>query len=58
MTLGLGFPWMVVRNQKFVTDNLVLSGKIELNRIAYEKKASEGAKEKTLDDIGGPISIG
>lgn len=58
LTLGLGFPWMVVRNQKFVTDNLVLSGKIELNRIAYEKKASEVSKEKTLDDIGGPISIG
>ncbi len=41
-----------------MTDNLVLSGKIELNRIAYEKKASEVSKEKTLDDIGGPISIG
>ena len=36
-TLGVGFPWTIVRNQKFVTDNLVLLGSIELNRIIHKK---------------------
>ena len=44
-TLGMGFPWTVVRNQKFVTDSLVLLGNIELNRIVDGEKVSEAFKE-------------
>ena len=57
-TLGMGFPWTVVRNQKFMTDNLVLLGSIELDRIVHEKKVNEAFEEGILNSIDSPIDIG
>ena len=51
-------PWAVVRNQKFVTENLTLAGNIELNRIVQEMKDSDAFGESALDAIDIPIEIG
>ena len=56
-TFGVGFPWTVVRNQKFVTDNLVLLGNIELNRIVHEKKINEACEGGILNTIDRPIDV-
>jgi len=57
-TFGIGFPWVVVRNQKFVTENLTLAGNIELDRIIQEMKDSGAFGEEALDAIDIPIEIG
>ena len=57
-TLGLGFPWVVVRNQKFLTDNLVLTGNIELDRIVQEMKTSGAFGEEALDVMDIPSEMG
>ena len=57
-TLGLGYPWVMVRNQKFLTGNLTLAGNIELNRIVQEMKDSGAFGEEALDAIDVPIEIG
>ena len=57
-TLGLGYPWGMVRNQKFLTGNLTLAGNIELNRIVQEMKDSGAFGEEALDAIDVPIEIG
>jgi uncharacterized membrane protein YjgN (DUF898 family) len=56
-TLGMGFSWTMVRNQRFVTDNLVIVGNIELNRIIHEQKISEGFEVEALDAIESPIDF-
>ena len=58
ITLGVGYPWVVVRNQKFVTENLTLAGNIELHRIVQEMKDSGAFGEEALDAIDVPIEIG
>ena len=57
-TFGIGFPWAVVRNQNFVTDNLTLAGNIELDRIIQEMKDSGAFGEEALDAIDVPIDFG
>ena len=57
-TVGFGYPWAVVRNQKFVTENLTLAGNIKLNRIVQEMKDSDAFGESALDAIDIPIEIG
>ena len=57
-TVGFGYPWAVVRNQKFDTETLTLAGNIELNRIVQEMKDSDAFGESALDAIDIPIEIG
>ena len=57
-SFGLGYPWVVVRNQKFLTDNLTLAGNIELNHIVQEMKTSGAFGEEALDAMDVPIEIG
>jgi uncharacterized membrane protein YjgN (DUF898 family) len=56
-TIGAGFSWTVIRNQRFVTDNLVFLGSIEFNRIVHEKEVSEAFEEGVLNTIGSSIDI-
>jgi uncharacterized membrane protein YjgN (DUF898 family) len=57
-TLGLGYPWVVIRNRKFVADNMTLVGNIELNRIVQEMEDSGAFGEEALDALDVPIEIG
>lgn len=57
-TLGLGFPWVVVRNQNFMTENLTLAGNLELNKIVQQMKDSGAFGEEALDAFDIPIEIG
>ncbi len=58
LSLGLGYSWVVVRNRKFITDNLTLAGNVELNRVVQEMKDSGAFGEEGMDMIDVPIDIG
>jgi uncharacterized membrane protein YjgN (DUF898 family) len=57
-TLGLGNSWVVVRNRKFIADNLTISGNIELNRVVKEIQDSGAFGEESMDIMDVPIDIG
>ncbi len=57
-TLGLGSPWVVVRNRKFIADNLTFSGNIELNRVVQEMQDSGAFGEESMHIMDVPIDIG
>ena len=58
LSLGLGYSWVVVRNRKFISDNLTLAGTVELNRVVQEMKDSGAFGEEGMDMIDVPIDIG
>ncbi len=57
-TIGFGYPWAVIRNHKFVAENMTLTGNIELNQIVQQMKDSGAFGEEALDAIDIPIEIG
>jgi uncharacterized membrane protein YjgN (DUF898 family) len=57
-TLGFGYPWAVVRNQIFLTENLTLAGNIELNRAVQKMRDSGAFGEEALYAMDVPIEIG
>ena len=48
----------MVRNRKFISDNLTLAGTVELNRVVQEMKDSGAFGEEGMDMIDVPIDIG
>jgi uncharacterized membrane protein YjgN (DUF898 family) len=57
-TLGFGYPWAVVRNQNFLTENLTLAGNIELNRVVQKMRDGGSFGEEALYAMDVPIEIG
>jgi uncharacterized membrane protein YjgN (DUF898 family) len=58
LTLGLATSWVVVRNSKFIADNLTFSGNFELNQVVQEIKDSGAFGEESMDIMGVPVDIG
>ncbi len=58
LPLGLGYSWVVVRNRKFIADNLTLAGNIELNRVVQEMQDSGAFGEEGMDIMDVPIDVG
>ena len=56
-TVGLGNSWVVVRNRKFIADNLTFSGNIELNQVVQEMQDSGAFGEESMDIMDVPIDI-
>jgi uncharacterized membrane protein YjgN (DUF898 family) len=57
-TLGLGYSWIAVRNQKFFTEHLTLKGDIDLDSVIQEMQQSDALGEEALDAFDVPVDIG
>lgn len=59
-TLGFGWPWVTVRNTKFLTDNLFLNGEVDFESIRQEYVKSSAAGESFADilDIDTGLDLG
>ena len=59
-TLGLGWPWAVVRNNRFLTERLVLEGEVDFESIKQEFMEATATGESVADifDIGAGLDIG
>ncbi len=55
-TLGLGFPWVLVRHARFTFANLFIEGPLNLEAIQQEAQAASAAGE-SLADILGPLDF-
>lgn len=53
-TLGLGYAWIQMRTMKFITDNIVLSGDIDLSAI---HQTEESYKDATGEDMSDMLDI-
>lgn len=59
-TLGLGWPWAAVRNNRFLAERLVLSGDLDFESIRQEFVEASATGESVADifDIGAGLDIG
>lgn len=55
-TLGLAFPWVLVRHARFTFANLFIEGPLNLEAIQQEAQAASAAGE-SLADILGPLDF-
>ena len=55
LTIGLGWPWVAVRNNKFITERLILEGNpdFETIRQQYEEASATGESVADVFDIAG-----
>lgn len=45
VTLGLGFPWVMVRSIRFVFDNLTLEGPLDLESVRQDAQIASATGE-------------
>jgi len=59
-TLGLGWPWAAVRNNRFLAERLVLTGDLDFELIRQEFVEASATGESVADifDIGAGLDIG
>ena len=59
-TLGFGWPWVTVRNTKFLTSNLLLKGELDFESIKQDYVKSSAAGESFADilDIDTGLDLG
>ena len=57
-TVGLSYPWVVVRNQKFFTAHLTLEGDVDMDSVVQEMKESGAVGEEALDAFDIPVDVG
>ncbi len=58
LTLGLGYPWVVVRNQNFLVRHLSLEGASGLDRVVQQAKNADSFGEAAIDAFDIPVGIG
>ena len=59
-TIGLGWPWAAVRNNKFLTERLVLEGEPDFETIRQQFVEASATGESVADifDIGAGLDLG
>ena len=59
-TIGLGWPWVAVRNNRFLTERLVLEGDLDFETIKqeYVKASATGESVADIFDIGTGLDLG
>jgi uncharacterized membrane protein YjgN (DUF898 family) len=50
-TLGLGFPWIITRNLRFVTDNIIFSGDLSFEELQQSQADYSNAIGEDLSDF-------
>lgn len=60
LTLGLGWPWATVRDNRFLAERLVLEGDVDFESIKQEFMEASATGESVADifDIGAGLDIG
>ncbi|MGI9535203.1 MAG: YjgN family protein [Thermodesulfobacteriota bacterium] len=60
LTLGLGWPWVAVRNNKFLTERLVLEGDLDFDTVKQQfiKSSATGESVADIFDIGAGLDLG
>ena len=60
LTLGLGWPWVAVRNNKFLTERLVLEGDLDFETVKQQfiKASATGESVADIFDIGAGLDLG
>lgn len=50
-TLGLGFPWIITRNLRFVTNNIAISGDLSFEELQQQQTDYSNATGEDLSDF-------
>ena len=58
VSVGLAYPWVVARNQKFFTEHLSLDGDFDMDSVIQEIKEGGAVGEEALDAFDIAVDVG